>query len=377
MEKVGIVTLNGYVNYGNRLQNYALQEIIKTFDFNVETIWVEIKRNNPKDIPVSTKVKNILSSTPLENFRRIQSKVAEKLYKNELDKKRKDIFRDFSKQYIAETAYKLNEKNVPVNLNDEFDFFVVGSDQVWNPIFRKDNPLYFLQFAPKSKRIAYAPSFGINFIPDEYRDKYAKWLSEMGELSAREEAGAKIIRELTERDAPVHVDPTLLLTKKEWLDIAKKPSAYPNDKYLLTYFLGDIDKEKKKIIKEISERNNLKVVNLAQAKERDSYLSGPSEFIYFINNAELFITDSFHGGVFSILLETPFIITNRNSRYPSMGSRIETLLSMFNFEDRYINSINISNDDEIFNVDYSHVPEVLEIEREKSKNYLSQALKTK
>lgn len=377
MGKVGIVTLNGYVNYGNRLQNYALQEVIKTFDYDVETIWVEIKRNNPKDIPMSTKVKNILSSSPLENFERIRSKVAGKLYKNELDQKRQDIFRDFSKQYIAETAYKVNENNVPDNLNDEFDFFVVGSDQVWNPIFRKDNPLYFLQFAPKSKRIAYAPSFGINFIPDEYIEKYALWLSEMGELSAREEAGAKIIRELTGRDAPVHVDPTLLLTREEWMNIAKKPSAYPNDKYLLTYFLGDIDKEKKKIIKEISERNDLKVVNLAQANERDFYLSGPSEFIYFINNAELFITDSFHGGVFSILLETPFIITDRNSKHPSMGSRIETLLSMFNFEERHINSINLANDHEIFNVDYSHVLEILKVERDKSKHYLSQALRAK
>ncbi|GAA0343343.1 polysaccharide pyruvyl transferase family protein [Oceanobacillus oncorhynchi subsp. oncorhynchi] len=375
--KVGIVTLNGYVNYGNRLQNYALQEVIKTYDYNVETVWVEIKRNNTKDIPASVKAKNILLASPKGNFQRIQSKVVGKLYKNELDKKRKNIFREFSNKYITETSYKVNENNVPDNLDDEFDYFVVGSDQVWNPVFRKDNPLYFLQFASKHKRISYAPSFGMSFIPDEYRQKYAKWLGEMESLSAREEAGAKIIKELTERDAPVLVDPTLLLTKEDWLNIAEKPKTFSSDKYLLTYFLGEIDKNKKKMIKEISEQNDLKVVNLAQANERDTYLSGPSEFIYLINNADLFITDSFHGVVFSILFETPFIITDRNSKFPSMNSRIETLLSMFNLIERHISNINISNANDLFNIDFSHVPEILENERGKSRKYLSEALDLK
>ncbi|MFD1064405.1 polysaccharide pyruvyl transferase family protein [Oceanobacillus locisalsi] len=375
--KVGIVTLNGYVNYGNRLQNYALQEIIKTYDYNVETVWVEIKRNNAKDIPVSTKVKNILFSSPKKNFERVQSKIVGKLYKNELDRKRNKNFYEFSNSYIVETSYKLVENNVPDNLDDEFDYFVVGSDQVWNPIFRKDNPLYFLRFASKHKRISYAPSFGMNYIPDKYKDKYAKWLSEMDKLSAREEAGAKIIKELTERDVPVLVDPTLLLTREKWLNISEKPKAYPNDKYLLTYFLGDIDKKKKKMIKEISERNDLKVINLAQAKDKEVYLSDPSEFIYFINNADLFITDSFHGVVFSILLETPFIITDRSSKFPSMSSRIETLLSMFNFTQRHINNMNISNDNDLFSVDFSHVEEILQNEREKSREYLFEALSLK
>ncbi|MFS0750387.1 polysaccharide pyruvyl transferase family protein [Oceanobacillus sp. 1P07AA] len=374
LDKVGIVTLNGYVNYGNRLQNYALQEVIKAYGYSVETVWVEIKRNNSKDIPTLVKVKNIFLSSPKTNFARIQSKVIGKLYKNDLDKKRQNIFRDFSNKYISETPYKISENNIPENLDDEFNYFVVGSDQVWNPIFRKDNPLYFLQFASKHKRISYAPSFGISFIPDEYKNKYTQWLNEMEILSAREEAGALIIKELTDKEAPVLVDPTLLLTREEWLNIAKKPEAFTDQKYLLTYFLGNIDKNKKKIVKEISENNNLKVVNLAQAQEREIYLSGPREFVYLIDNADLFITDSFHGAVFSILLETPFVITDRNSRFPSMNSRIETLLSKFNLVNRHISNINISDNNNLFTMDFSNVPGILEKEKEKSKQYLSKAL---
>ena len=78
-----------------------------------------------------------------------------------------------------------------------------------------------MEFAPKEKRIAYAPSFGIPKIPAVYKEKYKKWIMEIPYLSVREESGAKIIKELTGKDVPVLIDPTLMLTKEKWLSIAK------------------------------------------------------------------------------------------------------------------------------------------------------------
>lgn len=192
-------------------------------------------------------------------------------------------------------------------------------------------------------------------------------------LSVREEAGAKIIKELTGKDAFVHVDPTMLLTKEQWLSISETPLNKPSKPYLLTYFLGDIPIKRMKKLKEIAKNNNLELVNLAQIKDRKSYLTGPKEFIDYINSASVLCTDSFHGAVFSILLETPFIIFNGEGKTPSMNSRIETLLKKFNLESRFFDKIKLNDD--VFEINYSHIDNILEKERNNSLNYLKNALK--
>ncbi|MEH7484920.1 polysaccharide pyruvyl transferase family protein, partial [Neobacillus drentensis] len=101
-----------------------------------------------------------------------------------------------------------------------------------------------------------------------------------------------------------------------------------------------------------------------------TYAIGPDEFIYYINSASLFCTDSFHGAVFSILLEKPFIVFERgsNKTSTSMSSRIDTLLSTFKLESRLAKNIDIN--DEILKVDFTHVQPILKRERNKALNYL-------
>ena len=200
---------------------------------------------------------------------------------------------------------------IPENLGESFDYFIVGSDQVWNPIYRKGSPIDFLTFAPQNKRVAYAPSFGIAEIPDKYISQYTKWLSEFNHLSVREDAGADIIKNLTSREASVLVDPTVMLTKDEWLSIAKPHKLKPNTPFLLTYFLGEVPKEVKGLISKLSTKYKLEVVNLGSYEQIERYAADPSEFIDYINSANIFLTDSFHGAVFSIILEKQFIVFNR------------------------------------------------------------------
>ncbi len=363
MKKVGIVTLNGYFNYGNRLQNYALQEVLKTFNMDVETLIVERKKTNQSK--VFAKVKKAIK------YGILIFKGEDVLSYKKTSKIRTQRFIDFTQRYIHETDYYISEQNLPYEKMDDFDFFVSGSDQVWNPEFNNLSSVYFLEFAPKNKRISYAASFGISELPENYIELYKSWLSNIPHLSVREKAGSEIVKSLTGRDAEVVLDPTLMLTKSQWLTVAEVPVSKPKNKFLLTYFLGDVSSQTMYKIKQIAKERNLEVVNLANIKDKKAFIAGPSEFLNYINSAEVFFTDSFHGAVFSILFEKPFVILQRQGSNASMHSRIDTLLSIFDLNDRKWENITTLN--EIYDVDYSHVPFILEKEREKSTLFLKKA----
>lgn len=375
MKKIGLITICDYNNYGNRLQNYAAQEVLQSLNFYVETI----RNENPTNISyinnnIHTRFKRIINMSRKDLFRTVKMKLIHITFKDkniQLIEKRIIGFKKFTNEYIKETEFVIKQDDIPQYLEKSYDFFVVGSDQIWNPIFRKGSSIDFLTFAPKHKRIAYAPSFGIESIPDEYIDEYKYWLTDMEYLSVREDAGAKIIKKLTGRDAPVLVDPTLMLSKEKWLSISKESINKPKDKYLLTYFLGEISPVDKKIIRKIALKNKLKIVNLSSTKDEKYYTADPSEFIDYINSSSIFFTDSFHGAVFSILLEKSFVILDRIEKVPSMNSRLDTLLSTFKFESRKWN--NIKDNENIFDIDFSHIPSILYSERNKALNYLKNA----
>lgn len=373
MGKIAILTLNGYFNYGNRLQNYALQEVLKDMGFEVETVINNTKIS--RQINDTSRLRKIKDKNLKELSKILRSKIGNYLFKNELNQKRMQIFKDFTNLYINETNYSISKDDIPNGLSNRYEFFVTGSDQVWNPNYRGGSPVDFLTFAEPEKRISYAASFGVSEIPEKYIENYRRWLSEMAYISVREEAGAQIVKKLTGRDAVVSVDPTMMLSKEKWISISKQPSSKPMKGYLLTYFLGKIPKERIKKLKDIAKKNDLEIIHLAQIKDRVPYLTGPSEFIDYINSANVFCTDSFHGAVFSILLDTPFIVFNREDKSPSMNSRIETLLKTFNLESRAAE--NIHTNSQVFDVDYSHTGDILEDERRKSLDYLREALHVK
>lgn len=228
-----------------------------------------------------------------------------------------------------------------------------------------------MTFAPPQKRIAYAASFGVNHIPIEYIDAYTRWLSEMHFLSVREEAGARIIATLTGRDdALVLLDPTLMLPKEKWLRLARSASAKPQRGYLLTYTLGKVSKERKALIHRLADDHGLEIVNMACNRDKERFVADPSEFIDYINSASLVLTDSFHGTIFSILLEKPFVVLDREGAGFNMGSRFDTLLSIFDFEHRRWPV----DESELLDVDFSHVEAILQRERKKTYDYLRQAL---
>lgn len=373
MRKIGIFTINDYNNYGNRLQNYATQEVLKSLGFSVETV-INSTQYNTRENSIN-KIEKLKELTIKDFFSKSLSKVWYKVNKENIHYKKAQrikSFKNFTSSYISETDYSIAENNIPENLSNKYDYFVTGSDQVWNPVFRYGSSVDFLTFAPKNKRIAYSPSFGIAEIPSNYIDDYKVWLSEMHRLSVRENAGAKIIKDLTGRNATVLLDPTLMLTKEKWLSISKKASNKTEKEYLLTYFLGDIPKKIKRRISNIAADNNLQIINLADPKDVNTYITGPSEFIDYIHSASVFCTDSFHGVVFSVLMDTPFIIFDRKGNLPSMNSRIDTLLTTLKLQSRLAQ--NVETNKQIFEADYSHVASILKDERKKAIDYLKEAM---
>lgn len=376
--KIGIITINDYYNYGNRLQNYATQEVLTSLGFTAESILNKpIEPDHVRNLQRRSRIDKFaqMRGMPLhEILRKSRQKLWRTLNKRKISQAKElryQRFKEFSNRYIKETDMTITDDQLPPHLADQYDYFVTGSDQVWNPAFRYGSSIDFLAFAPKHKRIAFSPSFGVSELPPEYHNRYKQWLAEFAHLSVRETAGADIIKRLTGRHAEVLVDPTLLLSREKWLSIAQSAKYKPQKKYLLTYFLGRISSENKRMIDRIAKAHDLVIVQLADLQDLRTYVADPSEFIDYIHSATVFCTDSFHGVVFSILMETPFVVFDRSGPYPSMNSRIDTILSTFQLETRHIRNLQMEH---LLDVDYSQVKPILERERNKAYHFLKQAL---
>lgn len=360
--KIAIITLNDNNNYGNRLQNYALQKFLnKYFSDDVTTIWYE-KNSYMHPINIwnwKSFIKFIINKNNFRNYLK---------YTYILDCIRMNYIQKFTKKITTVFEFDINK------ISNKYDYFIVGSDQVWNPYFgsRKQQYIRLLKFVPKEKSIAYAASFGISSLPNEFKEVFKQSLNEMKAISVRENAGVKIIKDLAGIDVPVVVDPTLLLTREEWQKITLKPEWYNNEKYILTYFLGNPSP----IIEKIAKDNDWKIYNLMDTDNLDLYTSRVEEFIYLIEHAQLVCTDSFHASVFSIIMNTPFLVVNRQQKgVADMSSRIDTLLNLFNFKDRYLTNgkCNLS-DKQILNMDFSNVGSIQNKERARSIAYLKEAM---
>lgn len=352
--KVSNITLIGYWNYGNRLQNYAVNEKINKLGYTCETSVLDY-----------SKKKYLINRSAKKTIKIFFSRIKKSVIKEKRNL-RTDIFKSFVDHNIEEKKYQYSEN---------FDYYIVGSDQVWNPDALRNSTQHLLSFVPKEKRISLSASFGVSEIPDNMKEMYSKYLSEMKAISVREEAGVKIVKELTGRDATLLVDPTMLLTKYEWIEVENKEMVLPK-KYLLLYYLGEQTGDVKETIDTLCKERDLEVVNMYdKVKHPEYYNSGPAEFITMIHNCEIFLTDSFHGCVFAILFDKPFYAFERKDHHVSMSSRIDTLLSTFELpERRYESGMDLSN---AFNIDYSHVEEILEIERKKAHDFLVEALEIK
>ena len=329
-KKIGIITLYGNNNFGNKLQNYALVKYLSGMNFEVSTILFK---------------ENIYLKETLKNF-----------YKNITNNYKYKRIKKFKKFNKYLNLKLLSEKKV-----DKFDFIEIGSDQVWNYTFPCFN--YNQMFALSSKKernFSYAASFGVNNI---------------NTISVREDQGKDIVEELIkDKNVEVLIDPTMLLTPQEWDEVAIKPEQSIDKKYILCYFLGKVSDNTRTNIENFADKKGFKIINLLDPND-DFYLSGPSEFLYLVKNASLICTDSFHACVFSVLYGRPFLIFNNEDKERiTMNSRLDTFIDKFNIKDVIYNG---EITDNCLTCNYKDAYKILENEKEKSRGFLEKTLKIK
>ena len=254
---------------------------------------------------------------------------------------------------------------IPNSIDGEFDFFVVGSDQVWNYSFATDRfDDYFLKFTSPKKRIAFSASIGVEKLDSKWENVFCENLKKFNRISVREESARNIIEKLVFKEVQVFIDPVMLLSVDEWNKVSIKPKVRMDCPYILTYFLGDQAIKGSKI--EIwAKENNYSIYNLLD-KNSILYATGPGEFLSLIANANLVCTDSFHCTAFSIIYSIPFITFDRKGMMCDMSSRLKTLLKLFHFDHRWNTSV---EEKDYLNCDFSHVQDILNKEHQRVFNY--------
>lgn len=259
----------------------------------------------------------------------------------------------------------------------DYDVYVVGSDQVWNPSASSSIEPYFLTFAPKeAKKISYASSFGVSNIPASLYDKYKKLLSNIDSLSVREQTGVCLVKALTGRDATCVLDPTLLLNKEQWGNIML---AYPHmpSRYILVYQLLPSE-TLPSLAKSIGEEMKCPVYYLAKRAYavnapkgmRVIKDAGPAEFLWLIKNASCVVTNSFHGTAFSVNFGTLFYTVLKSDR--GGNARITSLLNSVNLMDRIVYEGDVMSSFSAFDTDL--VQKEIEALRNDSFSFLKNAL---
>lgn len=366
--KIAIVTITGEANYGNSLQNYAVERTFQKMDCKSVTLVAE------RESFISQFKSIIYSALFDKSHSYIKNRRKKQREPYTLRRKR---FCKFNKKFL-----NMKEKQS----FDDYDFVACGSDQVWNftlEVIYKDLPFYLCQFVPRDKRISFSASIGTDEIPSEYLSTAKKGFEEMKSVSVREEKAKQIIEELTGRtDVVVTIDPTLMLSADEWRKISKKPKYIETkQKILLTYFLGDMSEEVNKYILKISETYDWKIVNLAnewvalgKSSENEEYYTDPSEFLWLIEHCELMMTDSFHGCVFSTIFRKPFRCFSRNEKnLANMNSRMDTLFKKLNLGEWCIGTVEEPVNNVMYS-DFNGIGERIKAEQKILSDYLRGAL---
>lgn len=372
MRKVGIMTWLFYQNYGTILQAVALSYVIKTLGYDPYEINYRTRSiNNKFKWDIITILKKAMEGVNRYVDGEYKTNQKNKLYNT-------FIYTNMIFTSSCNTEPELQE------LLYKLDAFVCGSDQIWSPACFDEK--YFLSYVNNpSKMISYAPSLGLTHIDNlDIAAQMKKLISRFHYLSVREQQGADLIKRVCNKDAEVVLDPTLLLSSKEW-DVFAKQADYDQNKlpgqYIICYFLGDYDRYMKKV-KEISNALHIPYFVIPQFKKqahnKDSvpFDVGPAEFLRLWSNASYAITDSFHGVAFSLNYNIPFTAFKRfRENDPiNQNSRVLNILRLMGLEDRLVDEKNFKPDENLIICDFEKANTHLAELKHKSIVFLKDAL---
>lgn len=375
--KIGIITLPLHTNYGGLLQAYAMKAVLDEMGHETEVIDIREKMPSPKGLRAlfiyarRGLVKLFKGSGAPEVFREIR-------YNRELSalSAHTSVFVErHIKPRLVESYRDIKE--------GEYDAFVVGSDQVWRPRYFGKIEDAFLAFAEgwEVKRVAYAASFGTDQLEYEYMqlETCSRLLGFFDGVSVREDSAVGMCEEWLDCDKAVHVlDPVMLLTADRYRELTSSHLASDASGGIMTYIL-DHSPEKRHVVDFMKKVSGMEVhdssvspyVNDRPVEER--VVPPVGQWLASFIDADLVITDSFHGCVLSILLHKRFIAVGNSRRGMA---RLNSLLSMFGLEMRLVHGIDPEDDGEFFmsDIDWDQTDRILDERRALSLDFLRDSL---
>lgn len=382
-KKIGVCCVFNHRNYGSMLQTLATVEKLESMGYDYEIIHytkkltLDLLLRSLDRIPeeIRTRVRRKNKNKKMDTYPEIKDSI----------KIRNSYFDNFRKSRFTKVSKPYNTFKELQNAANNYSAVLVGSDQLWVPKGYSTG-FFNLLFVPENvPKLAYATSFGVSEIPKNKRKAAKYFLNRMDYISVRELRASEMIKELTGREVPTVVDPTILFTGEEWKEIITEKKVVENEKYIFCYFLGN-NPEQRLEVEKLKKATGYKIVFIPHLDEfiesdikfgdKQLYNVGPEEFVNLIRNAEYVCTDSFHGSVFSILNHKKFVTfnrfktTDRNSR----NSRIDSLLQQTNLSERRYDGNLVEQI--VKDIDYDKVESRLTKMREKSEDYLEMALKS-
>ena len=346
-------------NYGGLLQAYALQTICKRLGHKAVT---DIYGDN-----TPSRFTKMMQITCIYNEHLLWLK---KLIAKLLPSKKKQLLyailmrntKRFVDQHIDTVKFfNLSHQPSKSHLNF-FDAVIVGSDQVWRPDINYI-PSYFLDAVKQRddmKKVAYAASFGLDhweLYPEQLTNQCRTLVQAFDAISVREDSGVDLCAEHLGVDAMHVLDPTMLLEKEDYIALIEEVDREPLQDVMMSYVL-DSSAKNSEIIQYLSDKLQL---NPYQVKPNEmlnrntthynacSYPS-VSAWLKGMRDAKFVVTDSFHGTVFAIIFNVPFVTITNKLRG---AARFNSLLSIFGLESRLIENIEDITDDHLQNMDFS------------------------
>ncbi len=434
-KKIKLVTFAPHPNFGTCLQSYALFTVLKKLGHEVEFIY------NNNDFPErgfigKTKdfIRLFIPHSLVEDFWRWKRRKAVKTFAKQNNLSPDDsreiaihyppviqtlpnaiwayrlsripfysklsyYFKYRTKQWKKVYSYTFNDGNYKMRriftsnqyeqVVEDADLFITGSDQIWNPYCCGFNPMMFLEFVNGRKKcISYSSSISRPSFPKEVEERAKKDLQKFEYIAVREQTSVELLNKLLERnDIKLVVDPTYLLSTKEWQEFGNKATIEFNipSKYIFCYFIGNRYNDYKDMVEDVKEKTNIKnaiTITIDKIDNKINYGNGilykdggPYEFIYLLSHASFICMDSFHATIFSLKFKKEFahiMKTNEEDlTESSQNTRMYDLFNRYKLNDRIYKK---GSSDWLKPIDWNYIDKISEIEIADSMQYLVNAI---
>ena len=385
MKPIGLVTCYFHHNYGSMLQAYATEMIMQQMGLPFQTIACKAPINYMQENIILYIIKKLLIADWKMRLGKMKIERAKK--ENPMFAKNWEIrnkaFGQFAETFFHVSPYCKNREEL-TKMAENYSAFLVGSDQLWRTD-SVEHGYYTLEWVPDHiRKIAYSTSIGVKEVPWFQVEKNKRFMNRFDHIGLREQSACDLVYKLTGRKVPVVLDPTLLFTGDQWLEIQQR-EPLTNGKYIFCYLLGD-NPSQREFIKRVKKKTGYKIVALQQLDDYIPYdegfadeapYVGPREFLNYIRNAEYVFTDSFHCSVFSILYKKNFFTFSRfaEGAKQSTNTRIDNLLHITGLEDRRMTNDKTVEEIVNFKRIFEGVDEKLNALRKSSMDYLYNAFK--